>query len=125
MAAGRLAGMPNLDALAVVHAAVNLSRSHQHAPKLDVLDLVMKGRIDQILDFTAPAAPNGSLAAPGAPFGQLLAAAFDEAMTPAEWATFTGPTADAALRDGCLEIWRVYVVPLFAARYRVLVGGLP
>jgi hypothetical protein len=76
-----------------------------------VLDLVMRGRADQLLDFSDLAAPNGTLAAPGAPFGQLLAAAFDEAMTPAEWATFTGPTADAAPRDGCMETWRVYVVP--------------
>ena len=85
----------------------------------------MKGHIDQVLDFTDPAAPNGSLSAPGAPFGQLLAAAFDEAMTPNEWAAFTGPTAEPALRDGCLEIWRIHVVPRFAARYGVVVRGLP
>lgn len=71
----------------------------------------MRGRADQVLDFTDPAAPHSSLVAPGAPFGQLLAAAFNEAMTPNEWATFTGPTADAAPRDGCMETWRVYVVP--------------
>jgi len=46
-----------------------------------VLDLVMCGRADQVLDFDDPVAPNGSLAAPSAPFGQLLAAAFDEAIT--------------------------------------------
>jgi len=55
-----------------------------------VLDLVMCGRADQVLDFDDPVAPNGSLAAPSAPFGQLLAAAFDEAMTLNGWATFTG-----------------------------------
>ena len=69
------------DALAVVQAAVSLTRSHPHAPALDVLDLVMRGRADQVLDFNDPAAPNGSLAAPNTPFGQLLAAAFDEAIT--------------------------------------------
>jgi hypothetical protein len=47
------------------------------------------------------------------------------ALTPNEWAAFTGPTADAALRDGCLEIWRVYVMPRFEARYGVVVRGLP
>jgi hypothetical protein len=114
--------MPNSEALAVVQTAVNLSRTHRHAPTLDVLDVVMKGRIDQVLDFTDPAAPNGSLAAPGSPFGQLLAAAFDEAMTPNEWKTFTGPTAEAALHDGCLEIWRTHIVPRFAARYGVARG---
>ena len=76
-----------------------------------------------MLDFADPAATHGSLASPCAPFGQLLAAAFDEVMTPNEWKAFTGPTADASLRDGCLEIWRVYVVPRFEARYGVVVRG--
>jgi hypothetical protein len=39
-----------------------------------VLDLVMRGRADQVLDFDDPAAPSAA-------FGELLAAAFDEAMT--------------------------------------------
>jgi hypothetical protein len=103
--------MPNPEAIAVVHAAVSLSRSHAHAPAIDLLDLVMKGRIDETLDFADPTAVNGSLAAPVAPFGQLLAAACDEAMTPIEWAAFTAPAAEASLRNGCLEIWRVHVLP--------------
>lgn len=81
----------------------------------------MKGRIDQVIDFSDPTAPQGSLAAPAMPFGQLLAAAFDEAMTPIDWATFTGLTAEAALRDACLDIWRTHVVPRFEARYGVVV----
>lgn len=117
--------MPNPEALAVVQAAAGLSRTHPHAPLLDVLDLVMKGRIDQVLDFVDPATVNGSLAAPGAPFGRLLAAAFDEAMTPNEWAALTATTAEAALRDACLGIWRTHVMPRFAARYGVVVKGLP
>jgi len=48
---GRLVGMPNLDAFAVVQAAVNLIRSRPHAPALDVLDQVMRGRAGQVLDF--------------------------------------------------------------------------
>ena len=43
--------------------------------------MVMRGRADQVLDFDDPASPNGSLAVTSAAFGQLLAAAFDEAMT--------------------------------------------
>jgi hypothetical protein len=89
-----------------------------------VLDLVMRGRADQVLDFDDPAAPNGSLAAPSAPFGQLLAAAFDDVMTPTEWKAFTGPAADPVLRDGCLDIWRAYVLSRFEARYGVVVSGL-
>ena len=63
--------MPNPDALAVGQAAISLTRSHPHAPALDVLDLVTRGRADQVLDFNDPAAPNGSLAAASAAFGQL------------------------------------------------------
>lgn len=103
----RLPRVPNPDALAVVQVAVSLTRSHSHALVLDVLDLVMCGREQQALEFSDSAAPNDSLGAPGAPFGQLLAAAFDEVMTRTEWKAFTGATADATLRDGCLEIWRV------------------
>jgi hypothetical protein len=62
-------------------AAVNLTSTHPHAPALQGLEPFMRGRADQVLDFADSAAPNGSLAAPGAPFGQRLAAAFDEAMT--------------------------------------------
>jgi hypothetical protein len=67
--ASRLVGVPNSDALAVVRAAVSLTHSHPHAPTLDVLNLVMRGRADQVLDFNDPAAPSGSLAVPDAQFG--------------------------------------------------------
>jgi hypothetical protein len=46
-------------------------------------------------------------------------------MTPVEWKAFTDTAADAGLRDGCLEIWRVYVIPRFEPRYGVVVEGLP
>jgi hypothetical protein len=72
--------MPDSQALAVVQAAISLTRTHSHAPAIDVLDVVMEGRIDQVIDFGDSASPNASLAAPAMPFGQLLAAAFDEAM---------------------------------------------
>lgn len=117
--------MPSRPASALAQAAVSLSHSHPHAPLLDVLDLVMEGHTDQPLDFAHSSSPNGSLAAPGTPFGQLLAVAFDEAMTPAEWKAFTDVEADARLREGCLEIWRVHVIPRFEARYGVVVRGLP
>jgi hypothetical protein len=125
ISADRLAHMSSPEALAVVQAAISLSRTHRHAPQLDVLDLVMKGHIDQVIDFCDLTATQGSLAAPAMPFGQLLAAAFDEAMTPTEWKAFTDETADTALRDGCLEIWRAYVIRRFEARYGVVVRGLP
>ena len=55
--------------------------------------LVMCDRVDQVLDFSDSAVPNGSLAAPGAPFRRLLAAGFDEAMAPTEWSVFADPSA--------------------------------
>lgn len=113
------------EAATLAQASVSLSRTHPHAPLLDVFDLVMKVRAGQTLDFSDAASPNGSLVAPSAPFGQLLAAAFDEAMTPAEWKGFTDAAADARLQEGCLEIWRVHVIPRFEARYGVVVRGLP
>jgi hypothetical protein len=62
-----------------------------------------------------------SLAAPGTPFGRIVAA-FDDAMTPVEWKVFTDAAADARLREGCLEIWRVHAIPRFEARYAVVVS---
>ena len=117
--------MSNPEAQAVVQAAISLTRTHCHAPALAVLDVVMKGRLDQRLNFTETSAPNCSLAAPAAPFGQLLAVALDDAMTPVEWKAFTDANADAGLREGCLKIWRVYVIPRFEARYGVVVRELP
>ena len=109
--------MHNPQALGIAQAALSLTRTHPHARAIDVLDLVMRGQIDQALDFA-------NFAAPAAPFGQLVAAAFDDAMTPVEWKAFTGATADAQLRQGCLELWRTYVMPQFEARYCVVVRGL-
>jgi hypothetical protein len=115
----------NPDALAVIDASVSLTRSHPSAPALDVLDLVMKGRQGQTLNFIEVGVRNCSLAAPSSDFGQLVARAFDTAMSPAEWAAFTAPTADPMLRDACLDVWRDEVFGRFCARYGVTVQGLP
>jgi len=45
--------MANLEAAAVAHGG-SLSRTHPHPPAIDVLDLVMKVRIDRVLDFAQP-----------------------------------------------------------------------
>ncbi len=52
--------MPIREAEAAIHAAVDFTRTHPHAPAIDVLDLVMKTCIGQTLDF---AHPSGSLGA--------------------------------------------------------------
>lgn len=91
--------------------AAALRRSHPHAPALDALDLVMQGA-----DGLAIAA---GLVHPRGPLGQLLAEAFDTAMTPADWHDWTGPQADPQARDALLAIWRTYVLPRFVSRYSV------
>ena len=91
-----------MNAAALIDAMMKLRRSHAHAPPSDVLDLVLEGR----------------------EFGQVLAAAFDECMTPLEWAMFTGPNADPALHDGCLASWRIYAIARFESRYAVTAPGV-
>lgn len=49
--------MPNPAALAALTAAVDLTRSHPHAPLLDVLDIVMNDRASEVLEFGGQAAP--------------------------------------------------------------------
>jgi hypothetical protein len=84
-------------------AAIPLSRSYAHAPPLDVLDLVMQGRVSQVLDLAGNADP-------GAPFGQLIAASFDPCMAPRERATFTALDAAPSLRE---VAWRYGVAMSF------------
>jgi hypothetical protein len=115
----------NTAARELIDAAVALTASHAHAPARDVLDVTMKGRGGQVLNFIEVGARNGSLADPGSAFGQLVARAFDAGMTPAEWAAFTDSAADPVLRDACLNVWRDEVFARFSARYRVTVQGLP
>lgn len=117
--------MSNAEARTVISDAISLSTSHPHAPAADVLELVLRGRRGQVLDFEDPGALLGSLAAPGGPFGQLVAAAFDSAMTPHEWRLFTGPDAHPKLRMACLMAWRSDVVPKMAFQHGVTITGLP
>ena len=117
--------MSNADARAVVSTAVSLSASHPHAPAADVLALALQGRSGQVLDFGEPAAEHGSIASPRSPFGQLVAAAFDQAMTPAEWQLFTGPDAHPHLRVACLMAWHGDVLPKMALANGVTITGLP
>jgi hypothetical protein len=96
---------------AVVTAALALASSHRHAPARDVLDLAMQGArvtLDDLGDHTHPSAP----------FGQLLAVAFDHT-PPADWAAWTGPAADPVLRNAMMQIWRHEVLGVFVVRYAV------
>ena len=46
--------MPIREAQAAIQAAVDLTRTHPHAPAIDLLGLVMKARVDHTLDFAHP-----------------------------------------------------------------------
>ena len=63
----------------VVVTALALMGSHAHAPALDMLDLVMRGRIGSLSDFSERDLH------PTSPFGQVIAAAFDSGMEPGDW----------------------------------------
>ena len=88
---------------------LTLRRSHVHAPALDVLDLVMKGR-QQLPDF-------GDLALPPRPFALMVAEAFDRGMSVDDWALMTGSRADPQLRTTLLGIFASEVWPRFVQRY--------
>ena len=94
-------------------AAPALRRSHPKVPALDVLDLAMQGHEGSAVELT------GKWLAPGSPFGQVLAAALDVAMTPEQWAAWTRPPADPALQSATLVAWRDSVLAAFVTRYRL------
>ena len=104
--------MPDPIALSVVNEALALRTSHGHASALDVLDLVMQGRQDCLLDF-------GEHMLPPAPFALLVAEAVGDAMSAAEWETFTGPKADANLRSTLQLQFALNVWPKFLQRYHI------
>lgn len=117
--------MPNPAAIAVVTAAISLTRTHGHAPPLDILDIVMQGLGGQTLDFADSGARHCSLVDPAESFGQLVAAGLDKGMYPEEWVAFTSDRADPRLRDACMGVWRDEVLPKLAARFAVTVRGGP
>ncbi|MFO1216831.1 MAG: hypothetical protein U1E89_00450 [Burkholderiaceae bacterium] len=104
--------MPDPVATAIVHEALALRVSHAHAPALDVLDLVMRGRHGRLLDF-------GTHMVPPDAFAILVAEAMADPIPPADWAAFTGPDADPRLRAAMRLQFALNVWPLFLERYAV------
>ena len=98
-------------------AAATLARSHPHAPPLDVLDVVFASHAGATLD------PAAEWLQPAAPFGQVLAAAFDRGMSPAEWAAWSRPPADPAMQAALVTVWRAHVLAAFAARFGLTASG--
>jgi hypothetical protein len=115
--------MPNASAAKIVRDALALRITHPHAPAIDLLDLVMRGHEDSDPDFTDDALPWGDHFDPRAPFGQLVAGAFDKAMSPADWLALTSEAADARVAETLMGLWADDVTPAFARRYRVWSEG--
>lgn len=103
--------------MAITVHAVALRRSHPHAPALDVLDLGFQGLQPGSVRFPAPSAPDDPLTGPRSAFGRLIVEAFDQVMTPDEWAGLTAPGVDPHQVAGLLQVWCVHVLPRFDARY--------
>lgn len=104
--------MPDTVATAIVAEALALRASHAHAPALDVLDLVMRGRHERLIDFDDDMVPP-------APFALLVAEAMGDVMSAADWLAATGPKADPHLRATLQLQYALNVWPQFLMRYRL------
>ena len=90
-------------------AAIELQRARPDAPALEILDLALQGPVHTALD--------AELMHPASPFGQVIAAAFDTAMTPADWLAWAGEGAEHSICDALLRAWSEEVLPKFRSRY--------
>ena len=90
-------------------AAIEMQRARPDAPALEILDLALRGPMRAVLDL--------DLMHPASPFGQVIAAAFDTAMTPADWLAWAGEGAEHTICDALLRAWSEEVLPKFKSRY--------
>jgi hypothetical protein len=102
--------MPDPTAAVLVDEALALRNSHPHAPAVEVLDLVIKGRGVWLEDLFPHMVPPS-------PFALLVAEAMEDCMTAGEWQAFTGPNADERLRDEMRRQYEEAVLPKFVIRY--------
>lgn len=106
--------MPELAAL-----AVRVSARRPGASALSVLDLVLRDGVGAEVDMGA------AWIQPAAPFGQLLAAALDNIMSPTEWANGSLCSTDERWRYAVNLVWRNTVLEAFAARFGLRLVGAP
>lgn len=94
----------------VVQEALALRASHPHAPPLDVLDLVIRGRepwLDDLREHLIPPSP----------FALLVAEAFGDVSPADEWRALSGPNADPAVRAAMRRMYDECVLSKFVRRY--------
>lgn len=94
-------------------AAIEFREAHPQASALEALDCVL-GQSSLV-----PLRIDSRLLHPASNFGRLLAEAFDNTMTPDEWAAWAGEGSDVLLRDALMQVWGDEVLPRFAERYRI------
>jgi hypothetical protein len=96
----------------IVAEILALRRSHPHASPVDVLDLVMRGRLGQRIDF-------GDVF-PISDFGLIVVEAFDKGMPPGDWVSLLGPRGDPRVRATLMQIWADEVWSAFVKRYSLV-----
>ena len=117
--------MPDREARSIVDTALALSRTHAHAPALDILDVAFEGHHGIDPNFDAPGKYFGDWTDPASPFGELLRKAFaanaigaDAAML---WVSDDPRDADRQVK--LVNDWQFLVIDTFAARYRLWGSG--
>jgi hypothetical protein len=94
------------------NAALLMADLQRAMPGLQAIEL-----LDEAM-HRAPRLPlDGALLHPASPFGQLIAAAFDDAMTPDEWEAWAGEGSERLLQESLLRLWHEEVLPKFYSRY--------
>lgn len=110
--------MKDSTAARIVSTALSLRRDYPLATALEVLDMAFEGMHRAQLDFTDRNLPHGDHTDPREPFGQLLAAAVDDAMSPEAWVNLLATAEDPA---PLLDWWRGTAIGVkFAERYSLL-----
>lgn len=96
--------------IAIVARALLLRRQEPGLSALEVLDQALQGHHGRFIDF-------GDIARPPAPFGLLMAEAFDRGMLPCDWVGLLASQSHPKLETVLHQIWADEVWPQFLVRY--------
>ena len=94
------------------NAALLMAELQRAMPGLQAIEL-----LDEAMHRSPRPPLDSALLLPSSPFGQVIAAAFDDAMTPDEWEAWAGEGSERLLQDALLRLWHAEVLPKFRSRY--------